>query len=91
MAMITVKRVCRQIDIAMITSGTTTTIMIDMGTMIAIGGRTGPATPREATNGVRRGGCVELEIALANDLQIAEAVAERTVGGLELKEEVIAF
>jgi hypothetical protein len=63
--------------------------MIEMGTMIAIGGRSDPATHRGATNGVRRG--VEIEIAFVNDLQIAEAVAGRTAGGLELEEEVIAF
>jgi hypothetical protein len=88
-AMITTEH--RQTDIAMIASGTTTTIMIDTGTMIAIEGRTGLGTRRGATNGVRRGGCVEIEIALVNDLQIAEAVAGRTAGGLDLKEEVIAL
>jgi hypothetical protein len=67
------------------------TIMIDTWTIIAIGGRTGRGTHRGATNGVRRGGCVGIEIALVNDLQIAEAVAGRTIGGIYLKEEVIAF
>jgi hypothetical protein len=81
----------RQTDIAMIASGTTTTIMIAMGTIIAIGGRTGPGTHRGATNGVRRGGCVEIEIALVNDPQIAEVVTGKTVGGFDLKEEVIAL
>jgi hypothetical protein len=88
-AMMTTER--RQTDIAMIALGTTTTIMIDTGTMIAIGNRTGPGTHRGATNGVRRDGGVEIEIALVNDLQIAEAVTGRTVGALDLKEEVVAL
>jgi hypothetical protein len=66
----------RQTGIAMITSGTTTTIMIDVGTMIAIGGRTSPATHRGATNGLRRGGCVEIDVICSYLLNKARGVSD---------------